>query len=64
MCDYCYKAVPLVRGKDDKPGDSDYGIAIQRPNILIAYGYDIHGMGSNGTSVRINYCPICGRKLR
>ena len=42
----------------------DLGIAIQYPRKLIAYGYDVHGMGNNGIFVKINYCPICGRDLR
>lgn len=58
MCEFCEKAVPLVIGKTD-----DYGIAIQYPNRLIAYGYDIHGSGSNGLIVKIQYCPMCGRRL-
>ncbi len=58
-CLYCKKGRALVVGKTD-----DYGIAIQRTNRLIAYGYDIHGSGSNGLDVSINYCPMCGRKLK
>ena len=58
MCNYCEKAEPLIIGKTN-----DYGIAIQHPNKLIAYGYDIHGSNSNGLIVNINYCPMCGRQL-
>lgn len=58
MCKYCEKAVPLVIGKTN-----DYGIAIACPNILTAYGYDIHGFESNGLYKNINYCPMCGIKL-
>ena len=58
MCDFCEKAKPLVIGKTN-----DYGIAIQYPNKIIAYGYDIHGSESNGLIVKINYCPMCGRRL-
>lgn len=36
-CKYCDKGVPLIIGKTN-----DYGIAIQYPRKLIAYGYDIH----------------------
>lgn len=57
-CPYCQEGHALVEGKTN-----DTGIAIQYPNRLIAYGYDIHGPGSNGLSVRIDYCPMCGRKL-
>ena len=57
-CTYCQEGYALVEGKTN-----DTGIAIQYPNRLIAYGYDIHGPGSNGLSVRIDYCPMCGRKL-
>lgn len=58
MCEYCEKAVPLIIGKTN-----DKGIAIQFPNRLNAYGYDVHGGDSNGLIVKINYCPMCGRKL-
>lgn len=62
MCEYCEKGVPLVIGKTN-----DYGIAIYRDGAgkeyLNAYGYDIHRMNSNGLEVKINYCPMCGRKL-
>lgn len=57
-CKYCDKGVPLIIGKTN-----DYGMAIQYPRKLIAYGYDIHGYDSNGLVVKINYCPICGKKL-
>lgn len=59
MCDCCDKAVPLKIGKTD-----DQGIAIQYPNKLIAYGYDVHCFGSNGLVVKINYCPMCGKDLK
>ena len=57
-CKYCDKGIPLVIGETD-----DYGIAIQYPRKLIAYGYDIYGYDSNGLVVKINYCPMCGKKL-
>ena len=59
MCEYCHKGVPLVLGKTN-----DYGIAIQMPNRLIAYWYDVHGSGSNGLIAKIKYCPMCGRELK
>ena len=63
MCEYCEEAVPLKIGKTN-----DYGIVIRYPNYLEAYGYNVHGMGSNGMGsngleVKINYCPMCGRRL-
>ena len=58
MCEYCDGGKPLVIGKTN-----DQGIAIQFPDRLIAYGYDIHGSGSNGLVTTIKYCPMCGRKL-
>ena len=57
-CKYCDKRFSLIIGKTN-----DYGIAIQYPRKLIAYGYDIHGYDSNGLVVKINYCPMCGKKL-
>lgn len=57
-CEYCEGAKALVIGDTD-----DVGIALLYPNILNAYGYDVHGYGSNGLSVKIKYCPMCGRKL-
>jgi hypothetical protein len=59
MCEYCEGGKPLVTGKTN-----DQGIAIHYPNRLNAYGYDIHGSGSNGLISRINYCPMCGKKLK
>ena len=58
MCKYCEDAVPLVIGETN-----DYGICIGNDNVLYAYGYDVHGSGSNGLSVKIKYCPICAREL-
>lgn len=58
MCDYCEGAKPLILGKTN-----DYGIVILHPNRLNAYGYDVHGPKSNGLIVKINYCPMCGRRL-
>lgn len=58
MCEFCENGDPLAIGKTN-----DYGIAIHYPNKLVAYGYDVHGTGSNGLVVKINHCPICGRKL-
>ena len=58
MCEFCERGKPLTIGKTN-----DYGIAIQYPNKIVAFGYDVHGCGSNGLVKKINYCPICGRKL-
>lgn len=58
-CIYCDCAKPLITGSTD-----DYGIAIQYLNRLIAYGYDIHGSGSNGLIAKIRYCPMCGKELK
>lgn len=58
-CEYCTQAVPLVIGNSD-----DKGICLMYPNYLSAYGYDIHGSGSNDLIVKINYCPMCGRELK
>lgn len=57
-CEFCDGGQALVIGKTN-----DYGIAIQSPNTLMAYGYDVHGSGSNGLTVKIKYCPMCGKKL-
>lgn len=58
-CIYCDCAKPLITGSTN-----DSGIVIQHPNRLMAYGYDIHGSGSNGLVVKIRYCPMCGKKLK
>lgn len=42
MCEFCEKGKPLTIGKTN-----DYGLAIQYPNKIIAFGYDVHGAGSN-----------------
>lgn len=57
-CEYCEGGKALVIGKTN-----DQGIAIQYPNRLNAYGYDIHGSGSNGLVTKINFCSMCGKKL-
>ena len=60
-CEFCFGAKALVIGKTN-----DVGIAIRYQNRLIAYGYDIYGLyglGSNSISTKINYCPMCGRRL-
>lgn len=65
-CEYCEGAKALVIGKTDKSNNDDYGIAIHYATgryCLMAYGYDVHGSGSNSISVQINYCPMCGRDL-
>jgi hypothetical protein len=58
MCEYCEGGKALVMGNTN-----DYGIAIYNSNKLMAYGYDVHGVGSNGLEVTIQYCPMCGKKL-
>ena len=62
QCDFCQRGKPLVIGKTD-----DYGVSINNISYvgykLVAYGYDVHGYNTNGLSVKINYCPICGRNL-
>ena len=57
-CKYCMGAMPMIMGDTN-----DKGICIMACNQLKAYGYDIHGSGSNALFVTINYCPMCGRKL-
>lgn len=57
-CLYCDMSKPIVTGKTN-----DYGIAIQHPNKLVAYGYSIHGADSNGLVSKINFCPMCGKRL-
>lgn len=42
---------------------NDQGICIMYPNKLEAYGYDVHGFGSNALLTTIKYCPMCGRLL-
>lgn len=60
-CEFCCGGKALVIGKTN-----DVGIVIQYPNRLIAYGYDIHGLyglDSDSIATKINYCPMCGRRL-
>lgn len=58
VCPYCELGRPLQTGKTN-----DIGIAIKYPAYLSAYGYDVHGGGSNGIQVKIYHCPMCGRYL-
>ena len=66
FCDFCERGVPLVTPKDT----NDRGIAIahmgQKRSYmwLYAYGYDVHGTGSNGLGCEIYFCPICGKSFR
>ena len=63
-CEFCFGGKALVIDKRN-----DVGIAIRYPNQLIAYGYDIYGLyglyglDSNSITTKINYCPMCGRRL-
>lgn len=57
-CDYCDGAKPLVIGDTN-----DKGIAVHNTGKLVAYGYNIHGGGSNGLTVQICFCPMCGKRL-
>lgn len=57
-CDYCDGAKPLVIGDTN-----DKGIAVHNTGKLVAYGYDVHGGGSNGLAVRICFCPMCGKRF-
>lgn len=58
-CKYCEGGQPLVTGNTN-----DAGIVIIYPYKLNAYGYNVHGYDSNGISININYCPMCGKSLR
>lgn len=58
-CDYCMGSKPLIIGDTN-----DQGICIMYPNKLNAYGYDVHGFGSNALLTTIKYCPMCGRLLK
>ncbi len=53
-CEYCDTGLPFVYGRTNSQG-----VCIQYPNKLIAYAYD-----KNIATARINYCPICGKKLK
>lgn len=57
-CKCCEVGEALVVGKTN-----DAGITLLAPNRLMAYGYNVHGYGGNTISIRINYCPMCGKKL-
>lgn len=60
-CEFCVGGKALLIDKAN-----DVGIAIQYPNRLIAYRYDIYGLyglGSNSITINIKYCPMCGRRL-
>ena len=52
MCEYCEGEKPLI-------GDFSGGALIENGNILVAY----EGC-SDCAKGRINYCPMCGRKLK
>lgn len=58
-CPCCQKGESLV-----ETITNDAGIMIQYPNLLTAYGYDIHKNGCSRIAVKINYCPMCGGSLK
>lgn len=51
MCEYCEREKPLI-------GDEQDGACIENGNILVSYG-ECHTCAEG----RINYCPMCRRKL-
>lgn len=53
-CEYCNTGLPFAYGRT-----SSQGISIQYPNELTAYAYD-----KNIATVKIKYCPMCGKKLK
>lgn len=55
MCEYCEKNTSI---KVKEP----LGICIHYPNRLVARGIDKKGWDIS-IDVKINYCPICGKKL-
>lgn len=57
MCEYCENGKPLVAKSCDQ------GIAIQSPNKLISYEYDVRGFEKNGLIATIRFCPMCGQRL-
>ena len=56
-CRYCEDEKPIVKGQM-----GDISVAIQLPNKLVAYDYGIFGCDS--VIVEINFCPMCGKKLK
>lgn len=62
-CPTCDLVQPLVIGKTDDQGIALNNLSGSGWNIH-AYGYDVHGSGSNGLLAPINFCPTCGRILR
>lgn len=53
-CEYCDTELPFAYGRTNSQG-----ISIQYPNELTAYAYD-----KNIATVKIKYCPMCGKKLK
>lgn len=64
LCPYCDGAEPLVTGDTNDQGIAITHVTGSKGRTLIAYGYDVHGSGTNGLVVKINYCPICGKSLK
>lgn len=52
MCEFCEKGEPII-------GDYSDGALIENENILVSYGEC-----TDFAKGKINYCPMCGRKLK
>ncbi|MBO4712580.1 MAG: hypothetical protein J5615_01640 [Fibrobacter sp.] len=51
MCEYCEGAKPII-------GDEQDGACIEQGNVLHSYGEC-----TEFAEGKINFCPMCGRKL-
>lgn len=57
MCKYCEEGKGVCKNKKTLGIELDGGKA-----MLVAYGLDKQGWDIS-VSCKINYCPMCGRKL-
>jgi len=69
MCDYCEYSSPLEMDREDDSYNVEFCTIINNsllhPTIYLSASVDfgIYGCINLDNSFRINYCPICGRKL-
>lgn len=58
MCKYCEKGIGISKGNTNELGIELHSAT----GHLVAYGLDRHNWDIS-VKCKINYCPMCGRKL-
>ena len=70
MCEYCDFETKDNKSRILGETDRDKGLNIKawmrKENEIVVYAAiaDIQGLDAIARSIKINYCPMCGRKLQ